>query len=55
MKSRTKMMNCKETAQTRSKSLLEHHMLNRSYIFITEYIVSVLKFQQQRSCCVVNE
>ena len=40
MKSRTRMMHCKETAQTRIKSLsIMHHALNKSYKFIIEYIV----------------
>jgi len=53
-------MQCNETAQTRSKSLLERHALDRSYRFITRYIVSEISSYDDivsAACsrCVVGE
>jgi hypothetical protein len=46
MKSRAKTMHHNQTAQTLIKSLLKHHMLNKSYKFIIDNIMLNLLFQR---------
>ena len=42
MKSKVKIMRCKEIIQIYSKNLFKHHMLNKSFKFIIKYIISTL-------------
>ncbi len=55
MKSRARTMHCKETAQTRIKSLLERHALDRSYRFITGYNCFSFIVSATYSRCVAGE
>ncbi len=51
MKSRARTVHSKETAQTRSKSLLERHALDRDYRFITGTLSQIYCFSGVQSLC----